>query len=258
MLKEILSRLKRVLVAFSGGVDSTFLLKSAVETLGRENVTALIADSLTYPVKEREEAVNFCINEKIEYIIIKSDEMDDERFTCNDANRCYYCKKHLYERAKEIAREKNIPHIIEGSNYDDLNDYRPGRRALEELGIISPLLEAKFTKQEIRMVSNELGLPTHSKPSKACLASRVPYGTCITSEILRKIEKAENLIEGYGVSQVRVRAHDNIARIEVVPDEFSKILLEREKIVSEIKNIGFNYVTLDLAGYRTGSMNEVL
>ncbi|GAB4439732.1 MAG: ATP-dependent sacrificial sulfur transferase LarE [bacterium] len=258
LLKEVLIRLKRVLVAFSGGVDSTFLLKSAVETLGRENVTALIADSLTYPVKEREEAINFCINENIEFILIKSDEMDDERFTNNDANRCYYCKKHLYEMAKEIAKKRNIPYIVEGSNYDDLNDYRPGRRALEEIGILSPLLEAKFTKQEIRTVSKELGLPTHSKPSKACLASRVPYGTRITSEVLKKIELAENLIEGYGISQVRVRAHDKIARIEVVPEEFGKILVKRKEIVSEIKNIGFNYVTLDLVGYRTGSMNEVL
>lgn len=257
-LKEVIRDLRRVLVAYSGGVDSTFLLKTAKEILGKENVIAFIADSLTYPEKERKDAIAFCKAEEISFIVINSDEMNDEKFVKNDAERCYYCKKHLYKEAQKIAKEKDINNIIEGSNYDDLSDYRPGRRALEEFGILSPLLYAELTKWEIRTLSKEMGLPTHAKPSKACLASRVPYGTRITSEILKKIEEAERLIESYNITQVRVRFHDKIARIEVMPEEFDKVLSKREKIVEGVKNIGFNYVTLDLTGYRTGSMNEIL
>lgn len=253
-----LSALKRVIVAFSGGVDSTFLLKMAKDTLGKENVIAIIAESSTYPEKEKEEAINFCLQENINYILIKSDEMEDVRFTKNDANRCYYCKISLYKEIRKIAAQKHIEHIIEGTNYDDLSDYRPGRKAIIEMGIKSPLLNAKLTKKEIRTLSKELGLKTYSKPAKACLASRVPYGTKITPEILKKIEMAENYIETFGVSQVRVRTHQNIARIEVLPEDFNKILSNRDKIANEIKQIGFNYVTLDLFGYRTGSLNEVL
>ncbi len=258
LLIKRLSELERVLVAYSGGVDSTFLLKMAKETLGRHNVIAMIADSATYPEKEKHEAVAFCESEGVKYVVIKSDEMNDESFTRNDLRRCYYCKLHLYEQARVVARNLGIEHIIEGSNYDDLSDYRPGREALKEKRIISPLLEAGLTKNDIRMLSKELGLKTHSKPAKACLASRIPYGTKVTEEILKKVELAENCIEKHGVLQVRVRFHGNVARIEVAPEEFEKIISKREEITGDLRKVGFHYITLDLAGYRTGSLNETI
>lgn len=257
-LIENLKTLKRVVVAYSGGVDSTLLLKMAIDTLGKSNVIAIIAQSPTYPEREKIEAINFCKEEGVTYLLIQSDEMEDEKFVANDAKRCYYCKRHLYEEAKKISKKYDIEHIIEGSNWDDLYDYRPGRKAIEEMGIKSPLLEAKLTKEEIRVLSKNLGLKTYSKPSKACLASRVPYGTTITESILKMVEKAEEAIEKYDIRQTRVRYHNNIARIEVFAEDFEKIISNREAIVKDLKGLGFHYVTLDLLGYRTGSMNEIL
>lgn len=257
-LKHIVKGLGRVVVCYSGGVDSTLLLKVSVDVLGKENVLALIARSDTYPEQEIDDAVAFARSLDVAFEVIVTSEMEDESYLRNTKERCYHCKRHLFARVREIAAERAIDHIAEGSNVDDQGDYRPGRKAGRELGVLSPLLDAGLTKEEIREISKRLGLPTHSKPSLACLASRIPYGTRIESDVLQRIEGAESFLRGLGMGQVRVRYHGPVARIEVTEKDFDRVMTSREEIAEGLKRLGFLYVTLDLIGYRTGSMNEGL
>ena len=253
-LKEILKGYGNVAVAFSSGVDSTFLLKVAHDVLG-ENAIAITATSEFFPQREIEEAKNFCKREGIKQIILEEDIFSVENIENNPKNRCYLCKKNLFTKILELAAQNKISNVAEGSNMDDNGDYRPGLQAIAELKIKSPLREAELYKNEIRELSKKLNLPTWDKPSFACLASRFVYGEKITPEKLSRIEKAEEILRDKNFKQFRVRIHDNLARIEILPTDFEKILSVREDIVSKFKSFGFDYVSLDLQGYRTGSMN---
>ena len=256
-LKEYLFSLESAAVAFSGGVDSTLLLKVAHDVLGDKAVAITIFSSL-FPHRDFVEASKFCAENKINQIMGPVDSLKIEGIKNNPRNRCYLCKKDLFSRLLIRAKENNLAHVVDGSNVDDLNDYRPGMQALKELGIISPLKLTGFNKAEIRELSKSLGLPTWDKPSFACLASRFVYGETIDKEKLKMVEDAEQLLIDMGFKQIRVRIHGKIARIEVLPDDFEKIIKDytRIKIHDTLKNLGFSYVTLDLKGYRTGSMNE--
>ena len=255
-LKKYLNELGKVAVAYSSGVDSTYLLKTAHDVL-RDNAIAITASANWFPKRELKEATNFCRNENIRQIIFVIDASEIEGFSKNPINRCYICKKNLFTKIKEIAAKNNIENVIEGSNMDDLADYRPGLKALEELQIKSPLRQVELFKDEIRELSKEKDLPTWDKPSFACLASRFVYGEIISDEKLSMIERAEELLRIKNFKQFRVRIHDKNARIEILPDEFEKIIQPsiREEIISEFKNFGFEFISLDLQGYRTGSMN---
>lgn len=254
-LKEIIKGLKRVVVAFSGGVDSTFLLKACIDVLGRENVLAFIGQSPTCPRREIEEAISLSELIGAEYLVAETSEMEDSNFIQNTTSRCYYCKTHLFDKAWDIAKGRGLLHVVEGSNLDDMDDFRPGRKACTEQNVISPLLAAKLTKRQIRELSKKFSLPTHDKPSFACLSSRIPYGTVINSEILKKIEHSEDFVRSLGIRQVRVRYHGKIARIEVLTEDFDTIITNKTKILEALQQYGFSSVTLDLKGYRTGSMN---
>ena len=260
VLQQNLKAMGSVAVAFSSGVDSTFLLKAALEALGGENVIAVTASSCSFPKRELKEAKEFCEKNGVRHIVCKSEELDIDGFRQNPKNRCYLCKHELFEKIWELAADNGIAYVAEGSNMDDNGDYRPGLIAVKELGVSSPLRQAELYKEEIRELSKEMGLPTWDKQSFACLSSRFVYGETISEKKLGMVDKAEQLLLDMGFHQVRVRIHGNIARIEVLPDEITKIVEEgnRTKIANQLKEYGFDYVTLDLLGYRTGSMNETL
>ncbi len=258
-LEDSIKQMGSVLVAFSSGVDSTFLLKVAHGVLG-EKAVAVTARADIYPIRETKEAESFCQKEGIRQIFVDFDALSVEGFCENPKNRCYLCKRTLFQTFGKIAQENGIPYILEGSNLDDEGDYRPGMLAVKELGIQSPLREARLTKAEIRLLSREMGLPTWSKPSCACLASRFAYGEKIDETKLARVAQAEQLLLDLGFSQVRVRVHGDIARIEITEEAFEVLLQPemRRKIHNALTKLGFLYVTLDLGGYQMGSMNKML
>ena len=258
-LKEYIKSLGSIAVAFSGGVDSTFLLRTAHDVLG-DKVLAVTASSCSFPERELREARKFCSDNGIAHEVCESEELDIDGFRQNPVNRCYLCKHELFEKMIDIAAEKGFENVAEGSNMDDMGDYRPGLQAIAELEVKSPLRFAGLYKEEIRQLSKQLGLPTWDKPSFACLASRFVYGETINEEKLGMVDRAEQLMIDLGFRQVRVRIHDKLARIEVLPEEIERVTQPdiRKKIDDGFRKYGFTYVTLDLAGYRTGSMNETL
>lgn len=258
-LIHYLEKLDSLLVAFSGGVDSTFLLALSHQTL-MDKVVAVTESSTTYPSREREEAVKFTKDRGIEHIVFQADETSIAEFVSNAPDRCYHCKKSLSKNLLNIAKEKGISHVAYAANLDDLSDYRPGMDAAREMGIIAPLVDAHLSKEEIRFLSKEMGLPTWDKPAMACLASRIPYGEPITTKKLKMVEEAEDFLADQGFRQYRVRHHGSVARIEVAGSEIKKITGPelRKNIVQKFRQIGFYHIAVDLEGYFSGSMNRVL
>ena len=259
-LQEILKDLGKIVVAYSGGVDSTFLLKVAVDTLGKNRVSACIAEGPSLPKSQYDFAAVMADNIGVELITIQADEMGDAAYLKNEADRCYHCKLHLFKQLNDLAKQRGFTTVACGHNLDDTKDYRPGNIAAKEFGVSTPLIKAQLTKQNIRDLSRKLGLPTADMSASPCLASRIAYGLEITEEKLKQIEKAEEFLQSMGFVEFRVRHHDTVARIEVHPEDMNKVMDDslRLKIVEKLKSLGFKFVALDLDGFHSGSLNKLL
>ena len=258
LLEGILRSYGSCLIAFSGGVDSTFLVKVASAVLSPERLLAVTAVSETYPCRELDFSRKIARKWGIPFQVIRTREFQDARFTANTPKRCFYCKDELFLRLQAIAARKGLQTVADASTVSDLDDYRPGNLVLKARKVCSPLREAGLRKEDVRALSRKMGLETWDKPSLACLASRIPYGTPLTRQVLKRVNQAELILEGEKLGQVRVRDYGSICRIEVSPRAFGQLLRRRKRLVPALRKLGYTYITLDLEGYRTGSMNEGL
>ncbi len=258
LLKNILLKYNKVLLAYSGGVDSSLLLKVAVDTLGNENIIAATAVSPTYTERELESSKNISKELNVKHVIIKTYEFNNKDFIMNSKERCYFCKKELFKKLGEIKDKYKCDIIMDGANFDDLKDFRPGSKAEKEFHILTPLKDALFTKKEIREYSKKLGLKTYNHPAIACLASRIPYDEKITDEKIKMIREGEEYLSKYNIKNFRIRTSNKTARIEVDRNDIKKIIKNKEDIIKKLKSLGYIYITVDLEGFRSGSMNEVL